>query len=69
MLKCRLQAKSVLAVEVVIDLYIGVETMCRYQRSAPGRECLPGPASPGPGWDWIPGLNSMNPGAGRDPGT
>ena len=26
------------------------------QRSAPGR-------------DWIPGLNSMNPGAGRDPGT
>ena len=40
-----------------------------YQRSAPGRECPPGPASPGPGRDWIPGLNSMNPGAGRDPGT
>ena len=40
-----------------------------YQRSAPGRECPPGPASPGPGRDWIPGLNSMNPGAGRDPDT
>ena len=40
-----------------------------YQRSAPGRECTPGPASPGPGRDWIPGLNSMCPGAGRDPGT
>ena len=39
------------------------------QRSAPGRECPPGPASTGPGRDWIPGLNSMNPGAGRDPGT
>ena len=38
-----------------------------YQRSAPGWECPPGPASPGR--DWIPGLNSKNPGAGRDPGT
>ena len=40
-----------------------------YQRSAPGRECPPGAASPGPGRDWIPELNSMNPGAERDPGT
>ena len=40
-----------------------------FQRSVPNRECPPGPASPGPGRDWIPGLNSMNPGAGRDPGT
>ena len=46
-----------------------VITLPKSQRSAPGRECPPGPASPGPGRDWIPGLNSMNPGAGRDPGT
>ena len=39
-----------------------------HQRSAPGRECPPGPASPEPGRDWIPGLSSMYPGAGREPG-
>ena len=48
--------------------------MYRFQRSAPGRECSPGPASPGPaspgpGRDWIPGLISMYLGAGPDPGT
>ena len=33
-----------------------------------GPECPPGPASPGSGRDWIPGLNSMYPGAGWEPG-
>ena len=53
-------------IKVVSLAYV---TAAHNQRSAPGRECPPGPASPGPGRDWIPGLNSINPGAGRDPGT
>ena len=43
-------------------LRFNVHTLCMYayRMSVPGRECPPGPASPGPGGDWIPGLNSMN---------
>ena len=43
-LKCRIQANSVLAVEEVKDLYIGMETVCRYGdtivlENSPSLEC------------------------------
>ena len=52
----------------VMDMITRLEMVCgRGLRRA--RSVRPGPASPGPGRDWIPGLNSINSGAGRDPGT
>ena len=41
----------------------GIILLCMQQRSAPGRECLPSPGSPGR--DWIPGLNSRESGGGH----
>ena len=49
----------------------GCTYFCNYQRSAPGRECPSGPASPGPCRDWFAGLRGLKfcwPGVGRVPG-